>query len=145
MKELSRFPFYDKRIPICLHDREITDIFPKDGGITITLSPCDDEWPYSDIDAIHISSCEWDDTMVYYKHSFAPFHIPLFLGVLCEPDIFKKLLAKNKTLSIIDEYFGNDFHLHIWVFPHRFRRAAELSVHFDTNADSEIICYNNTK
>ena len=83
------------------------------------------------------------DTMVYYKHSFAPFHIPLFVGKLCEPCIFKKLLGKNKSLSIIDEYFGKDFHLHIWVSPHRFRIAAELSVHFATTANSEIICYTN--
>ena len=141
MKELSRFPFYDKSTPFCLHDRVITSIAPKDGGVCIVLAPCDDTWYSSPVDSVFISHCDWEDAMIDYQQRFAPFHIPLFIGKSIEPEQLTKLLDKGRRLEIIEEYFGNDLLWTLNVSPHRFRQPPKVSIEFPVSSNSEIIYY----
>ena len=142
MKELSRYRIFGNNTnKLSLHDRVITSIAPKDGGICIALAPCDDTWYSSPVDSVFISHCDWEDVMVNYQQRFAPFHIPLFVGRSIEPEQLIKLLDTGKKLEIIDEYIGNDILWTLAVSPHRFRQPPKVSIRFPVSSNSEIIYY----
>lgn len=143
MKELSRYRIFGNNTnKLSLHDRVITFIAPKDGGICIALAPCDDTWYSSPVDSVFISHCDWEDAMIDYQQRFAPFHIPLFIGKSIEPEQLTKLLDKGRRLEIIEEYFGNDLLWTLGISPHRFRQQPTIYICFPVCAESEIIYYN---
>ena len=142
MKELSRCQIFGNNTnKFSLHDRIITSIKPKDGGIHITLADCDDTWHSFPVDSVFISHCDWEDTMIDYQQRFASFHIPLFIGKSIEPEHLTKLLNKGKHLMINDEYVGNDILWTLDISPHLFRQPPKVSISFPVSSNSEIIYY----
>jgi hypothetical protein len=142
LKELSRYRIFGNNTnKLSLHDRVITSIAPKDGGICIALAPCDDTWYSSPVDSVFISHCDWEDAMIDYQQRFAPFHIPLFIGKSIEPEQLTKLLDKGRRLEIIEEYFGNDLLWTLGISPYRFRQHPTICICFPVCAESEIIYY----
>lgn len=142
MNEIARHRLFgDKINRISLHDRIITSIGSRDGGVFITLAPCDDSWSSSPIQSVLITHCDWEDSSLDYTQRFAPFHIPIFLGKSIEPHQLMKLLHKGKRLEIIEEYYGNDLHWTLGITPYGFRQHPCLSISFSVSAESEIVYF----